>query len=87
MTADVSSKSSGRPAHRKDGRDLTVISAEEMKKYVKIAGKPWHHRKKKISLKRVKALRSAGFSIRQIAKIYHTSDSTVRRRTKGESKP
>lgn len=84
MTPDQDTETSGRPADARDGQNPVVISPDEMKEYIRIAGKPWHHRKKKIPLKRVRALREAGFSIRQTAKIFHTSETTIRRRLGGK---
>lgn len=84
MAPSGGSETSRRPSRKKVERDPAIISAEDMRKYIKVAGKPWFNRRKKVSLKRVEALRSAGFSIRQIARIYKTSDSTIRRRIKGD---
>lgn len=84
MEPDRRTKPSGRPVPRRDGGDTVVFTKAEIKEFLRIAGKPWHDRKKKISLKRVKALRELGFSIKQVAKIYRTSETTIRRRLKGE---
>jgi hypothetical protein len=84
MKSDSGTKPSGRAVPHKDGGDSVVFSKAEMKEFVRVAGKPWHHRRKKISLKRVKALRALGFSIKQVARIYRTSETTIRRRLKGE---
>jgi len=60
------------------------ISKEEMRDYIKTTGVPWYPRRKKIPLERVNALREAGFSLRQVAKIYRTSEATIRRRLEGK---
>jgi DNA invertase Pin-like site-specific DNA recombinase len=73
-----------KPARAKDGRETIEFSKKEMKEFIRVAGVPWFNRRKRIPRKRIEALRNAGFSIRQIAKIYGTSDSTVRRRIKGK---
>lgn len=83
MTSDHDSETSGRPTQARDERNPAVISPEEMREYIRLVGKPWHHRKKKISIRRVKALKEAGFSTRQVAKLFHTSETTIRRRLKG----
>jgi hypothetical protein len=75
---------SGRPVQGNDGRDDVEISKGEMRDLVKITGVPWHRSRKKISLKRVNALREAVFSLRQVAKIYKTSEATIRRRLEGK---
>jgi hypothetical protein len=84
MTSDQVTETSGRPPQARDERNPAVISPEEMKEYIRLVGKPWHHRKKKIPIRRVKALKEAGFSLRQVAKIYGTSETTIRRRLHGK---
>jgi hypothetical protein len=84
MASDRGTKTSERPVRGKDGRNSCEITKDEMREYIKIAGQPWHNRRKKIPLGRVKILREAGFSLKQVAKIYRTSETTIRRRLKGE---
>ena len=84
MASDCGTETSGRPSRAKDGRDSCEITKDEMREYIRIAGKPWHHRRKKIPLKRVRALLDSGFSVRQVALIYHTSEATIRRRLSGK---
>ena len=84
MASHDGTERSDRPAQGKDRRETIEFTKKEMKEFIRVAGVPWFNRRKKISLKRVEALRKKGFSIRQIAKIYRTSDSTIRRRLKGK---
>jgi len=84
MEPDQRTGSSGRPTRAKDEGDVVVFTKAEMKEFIRVAGRPWHNRRKKISLKRVRALMDIGFSYRQIAKIYRTSETTIRRRLRGE---
>lgn len=83
MASDRGTRTSGKQSQARDGRDPCEITKDEMREYIRIAGRPWHHRKKKISLKRVRALMDLGFSVRQVALIYKTSETTIRRRLKG----
>jgi len=84
MASRDGTERSVKPARAKDGRETIEFSNKEMKEFIRVAGVPWFNRRKRIPRKRIEALRNAGFSIRQIAKIYGTSDSTVRRRIKGK---
>ena len=73
---------SGRPSKHKDGRDKPGITEDELKEIIQRVGRPWHNRKRRISVKRVKSLRKLGFSLRQIARLYNVSEATIRRRLK-----
>jgi DNA-directed RNA polymerase specialized sigma subunit len=77
------SERSAKRSQREDERNMTEITDEELKKIIQKVGRPWHRRKRRISVKRVKSLREQGFSLRQIARWYDVSEATIRRRLKG----
>lgn len=84
MASHDRTERSDKPVQGKDRRKTIEFSKKEMKEFIRVAGVPWFNRRKRIPRRRIEALRNAGFSIRQIAKIYRTSDSTIRRRIKGK---
>lgn len=82
MVSDVSCECSGKQSRSKDGRNVAEISKEELKEIIRKVGRPWHDRRRKISVRRVKSLREVGFSLRQISRLYGVSEATIRRRLK-----
>ena len=60
------------------------LGDEELKEIVKKVGRPWYHRRKVIPRWKIKALRDAGFSLRQVGRVYDVGPTTIKRRLRGE---
>ena len=59
------------------------ITGQELQKVIAQVGRPWHNRRKPISVWKIRALRQFGFSYRQVGKVFGVSASTIKRRLKG----
>lgn len=60
------------------------LTSEELRDAVKRVGRPWGNRKKVVPRRMIKAYRRAGFSLRQIGKLYGLSATSIKRRLRGE---
>jgi len=56
------------------------LTDDDLRDIMKKVGRPWYHRRKVIPVWKIRALRNAGFSYRQVGKVYDVSASTIKRR-------
>jgi hypothetical protein len=60
------------------------LSDEYIREVIQRVGRPWFNRKRVIPAWKIRALRTAGFSLRQVGMLYSVSGSTIRRRLQGQ---
>lgn len=61
------------------------LGKEHIRDAIQKVGRPWYNRKRYIPLWKVKAYRTAGFSLRQVGELFGVSATTIKRRLREQN--
>lgn len=79
-TSSLSRADNGRMKLHKGSFTPRVLSKEDLREIRRKVGAPWHDRRRRIPVWKIKALRQCGYSYRQVGRVFNVSGSTIRRR-------